>query len=266
MYNLQQHYKYLTKKHLPNPAYYYNIPKTPFDFTDTYFRTPDTKQALLNQEHYQNINNVVEYRAKKEAFVDEILKENRKKLDKIFKEDIPVEEVFREENRKEIIKRNKSKRKSRKSRSQACVSPDDVEIALPTSRVPHCDLATNQENQSYVPPNVLSGDDYLIDSEETIIDRDQVENQEGFPNRSENNGIVTTEDRRSVTFVESPENNNRVTFINIENPSKMSTVEPFIPPPNAVSRIQEKQELQDLNDRLAQYIQVRRCFFHNKLP
>ncbi len=114
VYNLEQNYKYLNKEHPPNPAYYYNIPKTPFDLTGNYFHTADAEEAVENEHHFQNINNRVEYHAAREAFVDTVLKENKKTLDKIFDDEVPVEDV-----EKMIKKEQRKQRKKNKSRNRA---------------------------------------------------------------------------------------------------------------------------------------------------
>ncbi len=121
VYNLEQNYKYLNKKHLPNPAYYYNIPKTPFDLTGNYFHSADAEEAVVNEQHFQNINNRVEYHAAREAFVDNVLKENKKTLDKIFDDEVPVEDVEKMIKKEQRKQRKKNKSRNRMAREQSSI-------------------------------------------------------------------------------------------------------------------------------------------------
>ena len=90
--------------YLQNPAYSYNNPIKSCDFTDTLFHIPDEKQSNLNIQHYNNITRKT-FKPfvfdQKESTITEILKENKQKLDILFKESTQVKEVYPAAERKQ---------------------------------------------------------------------------------------------------------------------------------------------------------------------
>ena len=244
VYNLDKKYKYLKPGNIiPNPAFSFNNPKKSCSFADTLFHTPDEVQINLNLKHYSGITRTG--RAREESNVAEILKENRQKLDLLFKEKVPVEELFPPVRKSQNTKRLRIK-----------IIPKGPVVAdhdlIPTKRT---------DDQSWEGSK-----------------RKQLEESRSSDSKVQqpkiNRGLVNVE----PTKAEEPKSVQRVTFtdqiedcddtdVNVTKTSSFATdtdkgnimstaMETFVPPPNAVSRIQEKHELQDVNDRLSQYIQV----------
>ena len=237
VYNLDQRYRCCTtRNHIPNPAFSYNNPRKSSNFTDILFHSPDEIQINLNLKHYRDVTRKApNYCTEKESNVAEILKENRQKLDLLFKENVPVEELF------PVVKKSqKAKRLRIKVLPKGPIIADHRIIPAKKTEIT-CQEESNleplEENTSSVEPHHKDNELVKFDTERTA--------EKSVPR---------------VTFIDQAVDcdiNVSSVPVDTNNESIMSTAtETFIPPTNAVSRIREKHELQDINDRFSQYIQV----------
>ena len=214
--------------YLQNPAYSYNNPIKSPDFIGTLFRNPDEKQSNLNIQHYNNITRkTFKPFAQKESAITEILKENKKKLDLLFEENARVEQVY------PVAERQHNKiRITIIPKGPVLANHDIVPIYKPKVG-PSKRLEKNLRNNSYHYPgtkseNVEKATDQKTEPHVTFSDQ--------LLNRDADLHLNSANTETHVTM--------------------SSTVETFVPNAKVMARIQEKHELQDINDRFSQYIQV----------
>ena len=204
--------------HLQNPAYSYNNPIRSRDFIGTLFRIPDEKQSNLNIQHYNNITRkTFKPYAQKESTITEILKENKQKLDLLFDDNEPAEKAH------PVAKRQQNK-------VRITIIPKGPVVA----------------NHNIVP-----------------IHEDRTSNLYHFTGAKSGNVEKATDQKTEphVTFPDQPVVNRDADLhlnpVTTETHDTMSSaVESFVPDAKVMARIQEKHELQDINDRFSQYIQV----------
>ena len=203
--------------YLQNPAYSYNNPIKSCDFTSTLFRIPDEKQSNLNIQHYNNITRkTFKPFAQKESTITEILRENKQKLDLLFEENTQVEQVYPAAQGKKKIR--------------ITILPKGPVVA----------------NHDIVP-----------------VHRDLKKNNPYHCIGAKSENVAKATDQKTephVTFSDQLLNRDaelHLNPMNTETHDTMSTTaESFVPDAKVMARIQEKHELQDINDRFSQYLQV----------